>query len=275
MKKMIPSCMFTATALMLTATTSATLVTNGEFEDSEGAFSTAGWDLKNNIVVSAHAPLFNDSSAAAYVARSSSTSADRLEQSLNANSVGQEWVFEMYFATEDVGSSSRGLNLILPFLNSTGYNQGQINLRVNGNGAIQAYNSGSNGWSTVFANGSVSGSIDSNNNASFADEGDTLNVHRLRLVGKEWGTANARYDVLLSDANGSTFTMTASDLTLFQNDALPDLPAEGGINRLQFDTQNSFGAYVIDGVSFQVIPEPSAFSLLALGGMVLLRRRRG
>lgn len=41
--------------------------------------------------------------------------------------------------------------------------------------------------------------------------------HRLRLVGRDWGTPSARYDLQLSDAGGSSFTSSAIGLSYFQN----------------------------------------------------------
>jgi len=176
--------------------------------------------------------------------------------------VGPEWQFDMLFAAE-APPSNRSLNLLL----RNDGNSGQINLRVVPGGDIQVYDSG---WHTLAA-GVVDFSVDGNADNDFEDElDDVLNVHSLRVVGN-YRDSTPYYDVYLSDVNTAELRLIASNVSWFQT---ADPVAGLGPYSVLFQTGISDADYVVDNVRLVNIPEPATFSLLALGALGLVRRRR-
>jgi len=240
---------------------------NGEFEGAGGAFSTAGWYNGSGVAV-AHAPIVAGSSAAAFM-RSSVRSA--LTQSIPT--AGPDWLYDVYFATENGGggASDRGLNAYLV------YSGGQINMRVNGQGILQVYDQGL-GWQNLTAAGAVQFSIDADNSGDFSSDGDTLNVYHLRFLGHDFGTPAAAYDVLLSAANECALSPLAAGTGIQYFQSLgPYVSSRSGLTSVQFHTSNisqlGKGDFVVDAV-YLYVPEPATLSLLGLGALALVRRRR-
>jgi hypothetical protein len=95
------------------------------------------------------------------------------------------------------------------------------------------------------------------------------------------GPSTLDLDYDLTNATGSlTLTGTTSKLVLDQNLTFGAVTINGtsltpGLHSFA-ELDGNFGANIVDGGngSIRVVPEPSAFGLLALGSMVLLRRRR-
>lgn len=238
------------------------LLANGDLELGSGTSFTS-W-TNNSTVASTHAALTGGSARAAFLDTSKTGEAD-LRQTVHA--AGSSFMFETYFATENGGggANDRGFNLIMTALNGSG----QINMRVNGQGAVQVFNNST--WVTILAAGSVAFSNDANNNLDFTD--DVINSYRLRIIGKGWGTATPTYDVLLSGANGTTFLLSAMGVNAFQGGA-PTSAAQAGINEVIFETEFGNGDFAVDAAYLQMIPEPSSLALMALGMITLARRRR-
>ena len=242
------------------------VLANGELE-AGGATSTSGWTVTNATAL-AHDAIITGSQAAVFM---DSSQNGQLRQAVTLTS--PEWVFETYFATDDGNGSAddRGLNFLLQHPN------GQINLRVNGQGVVQAYNNqglgGSTGWKSLTGAGAVLASADADGDNDFTSAGDTLNVHRLRVVGHGYGTAAPTYDVLLSAANDTSLAHIASGIQFFQN-GVPTSPAQARLNTVLFETQHGTGDYAVDACYLAYIPEPATVGLLAFGALALARRRR-
>ncbi len=237
------------------------ILVNGDFEDTSGTFPT-GWSNSSSST-SQHTGIAPGSTTAAYV---DSATNGTLGQSFDT--LGPQWVVDFYFATEFGTDRGLDLNIQMP---SDPY----IHVVVNSAGRIQLYNgipaeSGS-GWQTLTTlDGIVQASVDDDSSGDFSSAGDTLNVHHMRLEGRDFGTSSAEYDVYLSDANSTTFSHSVLGLTAFQNAA--STPLGAGIDAVTFPTLYGNGSFVVDDVV--VVPEPStwALGLLAVVGLALFRR---
>ncbi|MFW6162498.1 MAG: PEP-CTERM sorting domain-containing protein [Planctomycetota bacterium] len=243
-------------------------LTNGGFElGTEDQFT--GW-TNGNAVAREHPGLLPGSDRAAFI----TSPFDRSGGTVLAQSVDTDgrpwWQLDCVFAME-YGS---GNSLQLTF-ETQGIN-GVPNLTAFGNGSLNLRNP--NGFSPVWVNiapaSFIAESIDQNGDDDFVDDGDVLNVHRLRVVGHDWGTADARYDVYLSEPNvlDGTFAIAALGNTVFQGPP-PAVPARDSITAIRFQGGFSRNAYAVDSVDFAV-PEPASFSLLGLGTLGLIARRR-
>ena len=236
------------------------ILVNGDFEDTSGTFPT-GWSNSSSST-SQHTGIAPGSTTAAYV---DSATNGTLGQSFDT--LGPQWVVDFYFATEF--GTDRGLDLSIQMPEDP-----YIHLIVNSAGNILLYggvpNSGGN-WQTVTAfNGVVQASVDADSNSDFSSAGDTLNVHHMQLVGRDFGTSNAQYDIYLSDANSTTLSYSALGRNAFQNAA--STPLGAGIDAVTFPTLYGNGSFVVDDVV--VVPEPStwALGLLAVVGLAFFRR---
>ncbi len=160
---------------------------------------------------------------------------------------GKLWQLDFLFACEQVTGSGkdRSLNFAVPH-NSAG----QINMRIGANGKLQVYETG-RGWYDL-SPGAIGYSIDVDDNGSFADAGDVLNVHSLRVVGN-YG-AIPYYDVYMSAANSVDLQLVASHVRSWHNGT-----PNGYVKEMFFTATNATGgAYVVDQVSLQSLapPEP-------------------
>ncbi len=178
---------------------------NGDFEDTSGTFPK-NWTIVRPTPT-LHAGL-GGSGAAVFLAKQSEGGA-RIMQNV-VSSPGPKWELDLLFAMEDPGNGDdRGLNIILQ--NSVG--NGNLNLRVNGDGTMQTVTSGPTTWVDIpnLAN-LVEFSVDANGDGDFSDPLDTLNVHRLVLRG-DYSSDSPEYTVFLSEANSTEllFSGTASN----------------------------------------------------------------
>lgn len=63
------------------------------------------------------------------------------------------------------------------------------------------------GWSVDdLGLGALVASVDGNKDGDYADPGDEINLYRIRLTGRAWGSPEASLDVELTEPNGTTFT---------------------------------------------------------------------
>lgn len=63
--------------------------------------------------------------------------------------------------------------------------------------------------------GTLEPSIDANADGDFTDPGDTLNLYRIRLTGRGWGSFEASLDIELTEPNGTAFTRVLSGWNVF------------------------------------------------------------
>jgi len=252
------------------------ILRNGTFErgariasgDAEGAFDDFDrhW-TNNNSVASVHQGLAGESATAAFL---SATTGDDLGQSVSTDA---DFMFDVDFAAE-AGGGSRSFNMQLK-----NKGDGQINLRVNNSdGSISVFDGtpGSGGaWQLISGLGNITFSDDADGDSDFTSIGDTLNGWHLTVVGHDYGTINANYDLILFPLLDPNDVRTVTGLTLWQ-DAAPTTAAQDGLDTALFTTMFSSTDFAIDNVSLvntTVIPEPSTFTLIALAAMGLLRRR--
>ncbi|MDY0171054.1 MAG: PEP-CTERM sorting domain-containing protein [Thermoguttaceae bacterium] len=239
------------------------VLANGTFERD---VTLSGWSA--SALTADHAGLFPYSNKALLIKNQTSAGT----RGSVAQSVADPWphfTFEVDFAAENPGNE-RTMNLFLENAHS-----GQINLRLvnsGGAGLFQVYDTA---WRSLTDLGSVDFS-------TFIDDvGDDLNLYRLRITGRDYGTSDARYDMQLFsyDINGNLSLVGAmEDITYWQN-AAPVTAAHAGLQRIHFSTQyanTTAGKLLIDNVSLVYIPEPNALLLLATAGgfLSMCRRRR-
>ena len=209
-------------------------LTNGNFEDLSGSFPT-GWTVAGGPP-GMTSGLANTSNGAVMYP-------DLFGGSLTQSNLdaGPEWTFDMYFASAAPPTTDdRSLQFIL---NS---GSGLINIRVNGDGSLQAFQGT---WQDLIPTG-VTVSTDSNFDGDFDDVGDISNVHRLRLVGDF--TTTPTYEVMLSAANSDTFTMTSGPVSVFDGNPLPN----SGIASVSMRSQSSMASYVVDEISLMAEQAP-------------------
>jgi hypothetical protein len=210
---------------------------NGDFEDITGTFPT-GWSIVRGSPLQ-HAGLGGTNTAT--FLHKQADGGDRISQPL-ATPPGPEWELDLLFAMEDPGdSAARGLNLII----NNDPNNGNLNLRVNGDGSVQTVTSApATTWFDIPNLASaVQFSLDANSDGDFSDAGDTLNMHRLVLRG-DYTTDSPEYTVSLSAANQTELSKSGTANLWFNGS-----PAAGGsISTVSISAQNSGGAYVVDQV---------------------------
>jgi len=254
---------------------SATVLVNGDFEDTTVEFPlNSGWEVatvpagRENPAVT-HPGLVAGSSTAALLKQFpefGTGGQGALWQGFA--DTGPNWELDFYFATENPGAlGTRALNMgIRP--NAGGDSTNQINLRVSGDGTLQAHDQTA-GWSTIASN-VISYSADAGGNDNFTDAGDTLNVHRIRFVG-HYGDAAPNYDVMISDAgsddvNDNVFLAQ----TFFSAGGAP--PQGSGLQTITLEqSSDSTGAYILDNMT--LIPEPGTLGLLCVGWLMALALR--
>lgn len=247
---------------------------NGTFErgqplatDGMAADFARHW-ATNRSNVSRHAGLTSGSQTAAYIDADDAGQRGYLQQSPETQS--SDWRFDVDFAAEDGGADgSRSFNLLLQHAGG-----GQLNMRLNGNGALEVFDNAV--WRALTPTNFVSFSLDANNNNSFADPGDSNLVYHLTIIGEDYGLPTANYDVLLYALDSPGNLWSTNDLALWQTASATNA-AVSGISTLRFTAEfGSTGDFAVDNVSLMVIPEPTVLTLLAFGAACMigaLRRR--
>ena len=221
------------------------LISNGDFEadpfDTDWTAYTAF--LHRGLAATG---LDEPGTQAAYL-----NSASNLTMKQNALLQYSQWQLDFLLAAEDpFYSGERSLQMTIE-----NGDYSYINMKLDPSGYLFCYDQ-SLGWQQINTTMPISFSVDSDANKSFADPGDTLNVHSLRIVG-DYFTASPSYDVYVSNANSSTLTLVASGLEYYQFSH----PTTGvGVNSIAFSTISSTASYAIDQVS--LIPLGTANELV-------------
>lgn len=210
---------------------------NGDFEDLSGTFPT-NWTIVRPAITQ-HAGL-DGTATGLFLKKSTGGGLDgggRVSQTL-AVPPGPEWELDLLFATEDPGdANARGFNLIL----NSSPNNGNLNLRVNGDGSVQTVTTGGTWIDIPNLTNAVSFSVDGNVDGDFSDTEDTLNVHRLVLRG-DYTTATPEYTVFISAANSTELTLSGTASRWFSN-----APAAGAsIGTVIISAQSSAGSFLVD-----------------------------
>lgn len=141
-----------------------------------------------------------------------------------------------------LSSSNRQFSLQVSTTSTTpNVNAATINLRYQA-GAFAVFNNSS--WVTLTALGTV-------------NPGDW---HRIQVEGSGWGAAGASYTIRVSDANGTTFTRTASGLTTTHNGTITGARAQSFVFNTAFGSNPGFSAdnIVVEGIGLAVAPSSPA-----------------
>lgn len=259
------------------------LLQNGTFErgaqitgspngDDDGAFNDfkRHWTDTSGIA-SVHTGLVGESATAAYFTDSIS---GNFTQSASSDANFQ---FDVDFATESGSGSDRSFNMLL-----SSKDNGQINLRVDTAGRINVFDQGV-GWQILGGLGTITFSDDVDGDSNFAD--DVLNVWHLSIIGHNYGTAGANYDIILSSVANPMDIRTVTGLTFWQG-VDPIVAARNGVDEIVFTTangstfQSSFKTdFAVDNVSLINLAEPIPAPAALPAGLMLMtalatRRRR-
>ncbi len=192
--------MFVVLAAFTIGTTVADVLVNGDFEESP---FDVGW--ANSGAASVHAPIVSGSTQAARINAAGKT----LGQTFAP--LGADWTVEFSIACPDPALFA-GANRAMNFhISGEGH---LLNMRIAAGGAVQFY---SGDWRTAGNGDEIKFSIDKNNDGDFSGADDVLNVHRIRISGRNYGTASANYDLYVSTANSQTLQPVATGLNWFQN----------------------------------------------------------
>lgn len=237
------------------ATANAQFLSNGNFEVSGEPFQS--WSTNAGISLAAQ-PISGGSSAR--IAPNSGNTGNALSQTLNdpGNQLSQYSLSLDFAASNPGGTTARSMQLNLR--TTPGLDSGNINLRVV-NGTVEGF-----GNIEVFQ-GSWSVALANVVNFSTSETGAGFNLNSLTITGDY--TATPFYNITV---NGNT----SGNLSLFQVVA----PASGSsLQQISFQSGNlAAGAWsVVDNISMAAaVPEPTALSLLSLGfiGFVARRRRK-
>jgi hypothetical protein len=188
-----------------------TPLANGDFESLP--FAT-GWQNTGALSTDGFAP--GSSTAARFT-----TTGQYLRQTA---SWGSDWHVDFWFMVQE--TTDRQFSFIAETANAIS----TINLRYQD--GWFAYAGGS--WGTALTDlGNVIASVDANNDGDVDDIGDTRNVYHMRITGHDWGAPAARYDLALSEANGTAFSTTLVGLTRYQSAA----PTTVRPNAIKFGTE--------------------------------------
>lgn len=244
---------------------------NGTFErgqslttDGMSADFARNWTTNTGLTVTRHAGLTDGSHTAAYL--DGTVNKGTLSQA--PETPGSDWRFDVDFAAEDGGGAgNRSFNLLL----ASAGNSGQINMRLNGDGAIEVFDTA---WRTITPTNFVAFSLDGNGDKSFfGGAGDTNFVYHLTILAEDYGLPTANYDVFLYALDNPGNIWSTNDLALWQN-ASAISNSVTGISSVQFTTANSQADFAIDNVSLMIIPEPTTWLLMTLGFLCLVAAGR-
>ncbi len=229
-----------AVLISVCGVSSASVLMNGSFEADP---FDAGWSNTGGPAT-VHTGLVAGSEQAAQI----NATGNDLGQVFDA--LGSEWVVELYIAIPDpqaYAGANRSFNMLLTnhtSTNWTGLNMA-INMRINGTGtgSIQLYdNAHGGGWANANSGGEITYSVDGNGDGDFSDPEDTLNVHRIQVVGRDWGTPGVSYDLYASAPNSDVLMEVAAGLTAFHNNVPDGTLTNNNVTALIFRTGYGFAA---------------------------------
>ncbi len=157
----------------------------------------------------------------------------------------EHFVVEFDFAIRE--TANRQFNVLLDRPSNT------INLRYEA-GQWSVF---SNAWNPVIDH-LLATSDDADGNFSLDDEGDTKNVHRLRIACNNWTGTTPTYRIQIVDAGGNVIASSAPDLAWFQN--------AGFGYQFRIDARNgSIPAFWIDDIQLAAIVS-STVEIVSISG---------
>lgn len=232
------------------------LLTNGDFEASPDW--VAGWTGASNDPIQ-HSGLVSGSNTAARLYKEIGDFSNSTAQNSPSN-----WTLDFLFAVGGTTSADILDLRIAPLSGSE-----SITLRVQNDGTIQAH---SGSWQDLSIEGTIAKStFDANRNLN--SEG--AHVYRMRIVGHDFGTLNAKWDLLLATSDDfDSFSAVVTGSTILQNPA----KTTTGVGRVIFrnNSTNTNNNLIVDNIwlgDTADVPEPAAVTLLGLAGIGLLGRR--
>ena len=230
----------------------ASLITNGDFEDTTGTFPN-GWTVSGGVASQESGTAQNQvisGSESLRVAGSSGNVQQTVGDSLSDFVFSFDWLRP--FSTIP---TQRMMNTHVRQGNATPF----INMRVSGNedigGAFQLFGGGS--WQNLDPSGPATELILA-----------TETAYTFTITGSGFGTATPTYD--LSVVGGSV-NETFTGLAIYQN--TPDTAGET-VNTVRFNRGSSHGSATFDNVSLTAIPEPSTLMIAFMGAAAFAYRRR-
>ena len=277
---------------MLAATSQASLIVNGDFENTTGwtAAGTTGfppgWGAnggRNNAATQhsgAHA--IGGSGTSAYIPAGSGENPQReIEQAL-AVKTGPNWLFEMDFAAESPGGSGSSFRTLSGAVQQTTSGD-LLNIffivtgdDADGRGDLMMYTGAANGYQTVLPNAVI---YDTDVQASPL-------THHLTIEG-DFTSGTPGLSVSISDSDGVLHSASGLGSLVLEGNGNPpvNVPATtdalDGIDFVSFNSFLSTGDHLIDNVSIanvvpSAVPEPGTLALAGLGalGMLIWSRRR-
>jgi hypothetical protein len=234
------------------ATANAQFLSNGNFEVVGAPFQS--WTTNAGISLAAQSI---SGGSSARIALNSGNTGNALSQTLNdpGNQLSQYSLSLDFAASNPGGTTARAMQLNLR--TTPGVDSGNVNLRVV-NGTVAGFGNVEvfqGAWTVALANVV---------NFSTSETGVGFNLNSMAITGDYTGTPF--YNITV---NGNT----SANLSLFQVAA----PASGSsLQQISFQSGNlDAGAWsVVDNITMASVPEPTTLSLLGLGFLGFVARRR-
>ncbi len=172
----------------------AQVVVEDGFEN--GSFS-AGWGQTAGVIINGASAAAGTGKSASLSSYSSATGRELGARFDNVSADGaRDFFIEFYFKVKN--TTQRQFNIhVSDSPGAIGSGAATVNLRYQSGWAAYA----NNVWNTITGLNNVSPDA----------------WYRMRLTGTGWGTSSASYSIELSEANGSTYTSAATNITYFQN----------------------------------------------------------
>jgi hypothetical protein len=182
--------------------TGDTLLTNGSFEATP---LTTGWATSGTVTSTAG--LKAGSTVSATLA---GPGTGGVNSTLGQAVIGiQDWQLEFDVLIPPV--TGRALQLLIHnFGEAARLDSAPVMIRYE-NDSFAVFSAAT--WVEKPALGQILTSLDANTDGDYDDAGDVKNVHRLRVIGRGWGTPAATYDIAVTEANATVFARSVSGLT--------------------------------------------------------------
>ena len=139
----------------------------------------------------------------------------------------------------------------------------------------------SSGWGLQASNGlggvrigyqnTAGGTVGKGTTAAVWDNSDALSMDPLKWYELTLSVIGSTATGTVTELDGSFLPVAGHTVTVSYTDTLAEMAASGFAGTRGAQTNDAFG-YVLDNVT--VVPEPASMTLLGLGGLALLRRRR-